>query len=102
MSRLKDAYRDTALYEQVKSKGGDLSEIDQLIGDDLSDEMLDDLWAMIAEGKRDTYMASWWEDKPHQIMYRLLLRLTRSEDMRCPNGCEGGGAKICPKCTTYL
>ena len=104
-TRIEDAYRLTPLYEQMVDKGqkdgllGDTPTDEEVeavldhyraeskligfpkkfIGNDLTDDQLDDLWRMIAEGNRDTDMADWWEDKPHQIMYRLLLRLTRAE-----------------------
>lgn len=104
-----NAYRRTPLYEQIVSQGqkaGDLppspteaqieayfdqcrangtleGDVHALIGDDLTEEMLDELWDMwdmwAGYGDRSFYMGSWWDDKPHQIAYRLLLRLTRAE-----------------------
>jgi hypothetical protein len=78
----KDALRKLDLNSPLSTrtlKGGDESELNKYIGDDLSESDLDDLWSMIADGDSDSLMASWWADKPHQIMYRLLLRLTRAE-----------------------
>ena len=107
-TRQTDAYRHTSLYEQIMKHGikeGSLSEtssdaevqayhdilraegklhghVEKLIGDDLSDEDIDNLWAMWAgeDGPDpDSIMPGWWDDKPHQIAYRLVLRLTRAE-----------------------
>ena len=101
-SRLKDAYRRPPLYEQVvktAQKDGVLPEnpseeealaywnqmrdegkadgdLVTLIGNDLSEEDLDNLWSYLVGDSRHH---GWWEDKPHQITYRLLLRLTRAE-----------------------
>lgn len=54
------------------------------IGDDLTPERLDLLWDYLTcespEGADE--MAAWFADKPHQIAYRLLLRLTRAEAER--------------------
>ncbi|MEZ4454194.1 MAG: hypothetical protein R3B09_32365 [Nannocystaceae bacterium] len=48
------------------------------IGDDLTDSQLDDLWRGIVDGA-DSDTWAWFQDKPHQVAYRLLLRLTRAE-----------------------
>lgn len=50
-----------------------------LVGDDLSSDDLDALWAFLVGEPEKGLMADWWNDKPHQIAYRLLLRLTRAE-----------------------
>lgn len=107
-TRLSDAYRRPALYEDIVHKGrseGQLSdnptweEVQTYaralnakdgssipypwIGDDLSDSDLDDLWNVFAgDSRKGTYMSSWWADKKHQIAYRLVLRLTRAESER--------------------
>lgn len=52
---------------------------DYFVGDDLTEEQLDELYRAVMEGEKN-HMGSWWEDKPHQILYRLLSRLTRAED----------------------
>jgi hypothetical protein len=101
MNRHTDCYRLAPLYEQLVQQGmreGVLDEesethnieayfdtlraegrlegsVNKLIGNDLEDEVLDSLWEHFAgEGCN-----GWWDDKPHQIGYRLLLRLTRAE-----------------------
>jgi hypothetical protein len=51
---------------------------EHFIGDDLTDEQLDQLWDYFINGKTNQ-MSNWWQDKPHQIGYRLLLRLARAE-----------------------
>jgi len=107
-TRLEDAYRSSPLYDQLVRQGkagGRLSasptyeEVeayfedlrtlgslrghpDRYIGDDLSAGDLDALWAVFAGSggpDPDSSIPGWWEDKPHQIAYRLLLRLTRAE-----------------------
>lgn len=49
------------------------------VGDDITEESLDELWRYITEGE-DNNMAQWMQDKPQQVVYRLLLRLTRAEN----------------------
>jgi hypothetical protein len=67
MSKLiKDAYRQT--------------DRQTYIGDDLGDSQLSDLHSYFTGERQESYMSSWWEDKAHQIGYRLLLRLTRAEN----------------------
>lgn len=69
-----------AHFEVLRAHGKLEGEVTELIGDDLSPEMLDDLWEVLGGGGNyDTYTGQWWDDKPHQIAYRLLLRLTRAE-----------------------
>lgn len=52
----------------------------RFVGDDLTDEELDELWEVFGgDGGKGTYMRGWWDDKPHQIAYRLLCRLTRAQ-----------------------
>jgi len=108
MTRQDDAFRNTALYEQLVTRAqheGLLSEhpssveaeaffdtlradgklegpVHHYIGDDLSDDDLDALWAVFAGNEPpdpNNFTPGWWEDKPHQLAYRLLLRLTRAE-----------------------
>lgn len=53
-----------------------------LIGDDLTDEDLDELWCLLTGSEDvnlDSEIVKWYQDKPHQVVYRLLLRLTRAE-----------------------
>lgn len=54
-----------------------------LVGDDLTPEMLDGLHDILTGSAERTdagcEMEGWWTDKPHQIAYRLLCRLTRAE-----------------------
>lgn len=97
-----DAYRLSSLYEQLSEQGlkeGALTatstdaEIEayfdtlratgklegfpkKYIGEDLSEEALTSLWSHFAGEGLD----SWWENKPHQLGYRLLLRLVRAEN----------------------
>jgi hypothetical protein len=66
LTRQTDAYRFSNGSEEY------------FIGDDLTDEQLDQLWDYFVNGKTNQ-MSDWWQDKPHQIGYRLLLRLTRAE-----------------------
>lgn len=70
--RLKDAHRRSGCDPRRN------------IGDELTETDLDDLWVELsgALSSRDEYtsMGRWWRDKPHQIGYRLLLRLTRAEE----------------------
>jgi len=49
------------------------------IGADLTPERLDALWSFLTGGPEESEIAEWWQDKPHQLAYRLLLRLTRAE-----------------------
>jgi DNA repair exonuclease SbcCD ATPase subunit len=58
-----------------------LSDSGSLIGEDLGAEDLEALWRKLAgHPLGDNHLiAAWWEDKPHQIAYRLLLRLNRAE-----------------------
>jgi len=50
---------------------------DRLIGDDLSDADLVEFWRYFHGEEND--MSRWWSDKPHQIAWRLLMRLVRAE-----------------------
>lgn len=54
---------------------------ERLVGDDLTEDMLDELWAGPCTGRdpTPTRMSAWWADKKHQILYRLVCRLTRAE-----------------------
>lgn len=74
---VQEAYRQTL----AGMDWGDTSQItlEKYIGEDLSESDLDDLWSHFAGEHSDTNAAYWWTDKPHQIGYRLLLRLTRAE-----------------------
>jgi len=58
-----------------------LSDSGSLIGEDLGTEDLEALWRKLAgHPLGDAHpIAAWWDDKPHQIAYRLLLRLHRAE-----------------------
>lgn len=47
-------------------------------GDDLSKKDLDDLYDYLNTNK-ESHIANWYKDKPHQIVLRLLKRLTRVE-----------------------
>lgn len=47
-----------------------------LCGDDVTEEMLDGLWEW-ACNDGDTTMGSWVYDKPHQVISRLVLLITR-------------------------
>jgi len=47
-------------------------------GDDLSKEDLDNLYDYLNTNK-ESDIANWYKDKPHQIVLRLLKRLTRVE-----------------------
>lgn len=105
-TRYTDAFRRPALYEQIATKAikeGRLPErftaeefgqvcdalraegalaghVHPYIGDDLGEEDLDNLWAIWADTPDpDSIMPGWWSDKPHQLAYRLILRLTRAE-----------------------
>lgn len=105
-TRYTDAFRRPSLYEQIAQqavKDGRLPErftaeefgevcdtmraegkleghVHDYIGNDLREEDLDNLWAIWAGSPDpDSIMPGWWEDKPHQIAYRLILRLTRAE-----------------------
>lgn len=109
MTRQDDAYRHASLYEQLVTRAqheGALSAdptdaevlavfdslradgklegtVHKLIGDDLIAADLDALWTVFAgpDGPDHTNPTpGWWADKPHQIAYRLVLRLTRAED----------------------
>lgn len=55
----------------------------RLVGDDLTDAELDALHAVLVGDAvvtdAERAAAGWWEDKPHQVAYRLLCRLTRAE-----------------------
>lgn len=52
----------------------------RLRGDDLDAATLDDLWRIcLGEPTSDPYVAGWWEDKPYQVLIRLVARLTRAE-----------------------
>lgn len=53
-----------------------------LTGDDLDASALDDLWAVVNDAAAQSTMADWWRDKPHQILNRLLCKLTRAEQQR--------------------
>ena len=104
--RYKDAWRHASLYESLLQRGiesgalppkptreqieahhdalraeGRLEGVvHELIGDDLSEADLDNLWAVWNSRPRpESAIPGWWRDKPHQIAYRLLLRLTRAE-----------------------
>ena len=107
MSRQTDANRNTPFYEGLILQGqneGILADeplpvdvlsyfntlksdpnrdgvLHQLIGDDLSKADLDNLWATLSgsDPDPDSLIPSWWADKPHQLAYRLILRLTRAE-----------------------
>ena len=48
------------------------------IGDELTDEDLVEFWRYFY-GETNSDMARWWSDKPHQIAWRLLMRLVRAE-----------------------
>jgi phage gp46-like protein len=52
---------------------------DDLIGEDLTEEALIDLHLYFTGKEGDSPTAAWWEDKAHQLGYRLLLRLIRAE-----------------------
>ena len=105
-TRQTDAYRFTSLYEQLLDQGlkegvlnlgstdeeiqayhehrREIGKLDgpvrKLIGDDLGPEQLDELWTVfVGVPDENADMVYWWRDKPHQIAYRLLLRLTRAE-----------------------
>lgn len=71
MNRYQDAYR--------KNDHG------EYIGEDLSKEDLDALHAYVMGEKVESRMEGWWQDKKHQILYRLLLRLTRAEKVSEPS-----------------
>lgn len=108
MDRHTDAYRRPALYEQLVRQGkkegllpaspseeevhalfqalherNGSSIPEDWIGNDLSAQDLDDLWAHVAGYSErvspDGLVVGWYKDKPHQVIYRLLLRLTRAE-----------------------
>lgn len=53
------------------------------IGDDLTPEDLDDIWAVLTgrteEIPSDSRIPGWYGDKPHQIFYRMICRLSRAE-----------------------
>jgi len=56
--------------------------VERLAGEDLTEEALDDLYDAVIlggdiGGGRGYH--GWWDNKPHQILHRLLLRLTRAE-----------------------
>lgn len=74
-NRLEDCYRPGCFCSGALGDG---------IGDDLSPQDLDDLWAVLTGRPEvlstEDIMSGWWADKPHQLAYRLLLRLTRAED----------------------
>ena len=57
------------------------------VGSDLSQRDLDDLYdAVVCGEEAETMMKGWWEDKPHQILHRLIIRLTRAEyELRTKN-----------------
>jgi hypothetical protein len=105
-TRLEDAYRSSSLYDQLVKQArkdgvlppvftgeqvedlftslrasGDLEGYpERYIGDDLSAADLDALWGIFAgEPDPESFIPGWWEDKPHQLAYRLVLRLTRAE-----------------------
>jgi len=63
---------DQELFDKYRA-----SDYNTFIGDDLDETDLDRLWGHFALS--DGYYG-WWEDKPHQIAYRLVLRLTRVEN----------------------
>lgn len=69
-----------AYCDHLRTLGKLQGEVAYFIGDDLSEQALDDFWRIFA-GDTEPYsdMAYWWDDKPHQIAYRLVLRLTRAE-----------------------
>jgi len=55
---------------------------ERLVGDDLDDSALDDLYNAVILGEDigggPGFHGRWW-NKPHQILNRLLLRLARAE-----------------------
>ena len=64
---------------------------ERLVGDDLTEEALDDLYNAVILGADiggGPGYHGWWDDKPHQILNRLLLRLARAEHS------EAVGARI--------
>jgi len=69
-----------AIFEAYRAEGKLDGNVPDWIGDDLDDEDLDNLWEHLSGGDpaEDSTMPGWWDDKPHQIAYRLLLRLTRA------------------------
>lgn len=73
---------DPYVYDLRREDAFDLSSGDY-VGDDLTDQDLNDLWAHFSGDPDlvhpDSVMVGWWEDKPHQIVRRLLCRLTRAE-----------------------
>ena len=64
------------------------------IGEDLSEHDLDFLYESVCLGEHGG-RHGWWHDKPHQILNRLLMRLTRAEHpdakfRACPEGRRDG------------
>jgi len=71
---------DTKHPRMVNAYGQESSGPNPHVGDDLTERDLDDLYDAVIRGvRRDSLMAEWWWDKPHQLLNRLLLRLTRAE-----------------------
>lgn len=57
---------------------------ERYIGDDLSELHLDELLDWVdhneyGDHEHTTSVAGWYQDKPHQVVRRLILRLTRAE-----------------------
>lgn len=72
-------YMTRDLDSRRAPQGGGDGMLGNGIGDDMAESDLDNLWAALT-GRWESDMSAWWEDKPHQIAYRLLLRLTRAEN----------------------
>ncbi len=107
-TRKEDAYRLDSLYGQITTEAignGDLNEVftdeeaevlfdlyrkrhklvgpcPKYVGDDLYEEDLEALWAHVSGEEANCFNATpdWYEDKPDQVVLRLLLRLERAEN----------------------
>ncbi len=74
-----DFYREGLLWDGFPIDKAKEITLSQFIGDDLTDSDLDDLWAFASRGEKKSVIANWIADKPHQVWYRMILRLTRAE-----------------------
>jgi len=68
----------TAFWEAICDRLPDVTH--EFIGDDLTSKELDGYWDHFCNGNKQSAISDWLDDKPHQVHYRMINRLTRVEE----------------------